>query len=102
MNKFKSFMIAVVVIGVLVLGLYFFFTGDRQNKIARMQIQQFEGNYTVIDSTYNGDKVYTITKGKVTSDPQKGYYYFWADNPNGGKKLYTQVPMERTSIQERH
>lgn len=97
----KKTAISIGVIALLAFVLYFFFTGDRQNKIARLKIEQFEGNYTVVDSTYNGDKVYQVTNGKVTTDPSKGYYYFWADSPTGGKPLYTQTPINRSSFQER-
>jgi uncharacterized alpha/beta hydrolase family protein len=97
----KKIFISIVVLALLSVGLYFFFTGDRQNKIARLKIEQFEGNYIVVDSTYNGDRIYQVTNGKVTTDSSKGYYYFWADSPNGGKKLYTQTPTNRSSFQEK-
>ena len=46
----------------------------------------------------NHVKTWTVEDGKVTSDPQKGYYYFWAKV--NGKKVYVQTPIVRTYIEE--
>jgi hypothetical protein len=34
----------------------------------------------------------------VTSEPAKGYYFFWAKQD--GKKFYVQTPIARTYIEE--
>ena len=43
-------------------------------------------------------KVWQVLDGKVTSEPAKGYYYFWAKKDN--KKYYVQTPIVRTYIEE--
>jgi hypothetical protein len=43
-------------------------------------------------------KQWTVHDAKVTSEPGKGYYYFWVEE--NGKKLYVQTPIERTYIEE--
>ena len=45
-----------------------------------------------------GKKEWVVIGGKVTSDPQKGYYFFWVKE--GGKKRYIQTPIARTVIEE--
>jgi hypothetical protein len=39
-----------------------------------------------------------VRNGKVTAEPEKGYYYFWATL--NGKKLYVQTPIGRSYIEE--
>ena len=39
-----------------------------------------------------------VQDGKVTSEPEKGYYYFWVVEQ--GKKRYVQTPIARTYIEE--
>jgi hypothetical protein len=39
-----------------------------------------------------------VLDGKVTSEPGKGYYYFWATKE--GNKFYVQTPIGRTYIEE--
>ena len=43
-------------------------------------------------------KSWIVREGKVTSEPGKGYYYFWARID--GKKRYVQTPIGRTYIEE--
>ena len=39
-----------------------------------------------------------VLDGKVTTEPDKGYYYFWATV--NGNKVYVQTPIARTYIEE--
>ncbi len=43
-------------------------------------------------------KVWEVRDGKVTSEPAKGYYFFWAKQD--GKTFYVQTPIGRTYIEE--
>ena len=42
--------------------------------------------------------VQAVRDGKVTSEPEKGYYFFWIEK--GGEKYYVQTPIARTYIEE--
>jgi len=71
---------------------------EQQNKISRLGVTWLEGNYRVTYADGNHVKSWVIRDGKVTSEPAKGYYYFWVvDN---GKKRYVQTPVGRTYIEE--
>jgi hypothetical protein len=71
---------------------------EQQNKFSRLGVSWMEGDYKV--SFYEGEhkKSWTVLDSKVTSESQKGYYYFWVKE--NGKKKYVQVPIERTIIEE--
>lgn len=71
---------------------------EQQNKLSRLGVTWLEGNYRVTFA--NGDhlKSWDVIDGKVTSEPAKGYYYFWTRID--GKKRYVQTPIERTYIEE--
>lgn len=71
---------------------------EQQNKISRLGVSWMEGDYTV--TFYEGEhkKSWTVLDSKVTSDSQKGYYYFWVKKD--GKNRYVQVPIARTVIEE--
>ncbi len=71
---------------------------EQQNKLSRLGVTWLEGNYKVTFSSGNHQKSWIIDDGKVTSEPQKGYYYFWAIE--NGKKIYVQTPIERSYIEE--
>jgi hypothetical protein len=71
---------------------------DQQNKISRIGVSWLEGNYRVTFATGNHLKSWDIRDGKVTSEPSKGYYYFWTEVE--GKKRYVQVPIEHAYIEE--
>ncbi|MSQ69018.1 MAG: hypothetical protein EXR83_12685 [Gammaproteobacteria bacterium] len=71
---------------------------DQQNKISRLGVSWLEGNYRVTFATGNHLKSWEIQSGKVTTEPGKGYYYFWTEVE--GKKRYVQVPIEHTYIEE--
>jgi len=72
---------------------------EQQNKISRLGVTWLEGDYNVTFASGDHTKSWVIEDGKVTSDPQKGYYYFWAIE--NGKKIYVQTPIERSYIEER-
>ena len=43
-------------------------------------------------------KSWIVRDGKVTTEPAKGYYYFWANED--GKSMYIQMPVSRSYIEE--
>ncbi len=72
---------------------------EQQNKISRLGVTWLEGDYKVTYADGSHVKSWTVLDGKVTSEPGKGYYYFWAKNENG-KKVYVQTPIGRSYIEE--
>ncbi len=73
-------------------------TEEQQNKLSRVGITWLEGDYKVTYAEGGHVKSWIVKGGKVTSEPAKGYYYFWARQ--NGKKIYVQTPIERTYIEE--
>lgn len=73
-------------------------TEEQQNKLSRVGVTWLEGDYKVTFAEGNHQKSWTVKDSKVTSEPQKGYYYFWA--VENGKKTYVQTPIARTYIEE--
>ncbi|MCF6230136.1 MAG: hypothetical protein L3J62_04975 [Gammaproteobacteria bacterium] len=71
---------------------------EQQNKLSRLGVTWLEGNYKVTFASGDHQKSWIVDDGKVTSEPQKGYYYFWA--LENGKKIYVQTPIERSYIEE--
>lgn len=71
---------------------------EQQNKISRLGVTWLEGNYRVTYAVGGHVKSWEVINGKVTSEPGKGYYYFWTKV--NGKKRYVQTPIERTYIEE--
>ncbi|TPW13736.1 MAG: hypothetical protein FD130_1521 [Halothiobacillaceae bacterium] len=71
---------------------------EQQNKLSRLGVTWLEGDYEVTYANGSHQKTWRIIGGKITSEPQKGYYYFWANVD--GKKAYVQTPIENTYIQE--
>ena len=71
---------------------------EQQNKLSRLGVTWLEGDYRVTFAEGNHLKTWIVKDGKVTSEPQKGYYYFWAIED--GKKFYVQTPILRTYIEE--
>ena len=71
---------------------------EQQNKISRLGVTWLEGNYKVTYADGNHVQSWIVRDGKVTSEPAKGYYYFWV--MNNGKKRYVQTPVARTYIEE--
>jgi len=73
-------------------------TEEQQNKLSRVGITWLEGDYNVTFVEGAHVKTWHVKDAKVTTDPQKGYYYFWADV--NGKNVYVQTPIVRTYIEE--
>ena len=71
---------------------------EQQNKLSRIGVTWLEGDYRVTYADGSHVKSWEIRDGKVTSDPGKGYYYFWA--LENGKKIYVQTPIGRSYIEE--
>lgn len=71
---------------------------EQQNKLSRLGVTWLEGDYKVTFAEGNHLKSWTVLDGKVTTEPEKGYYYFWATE--NGRKIYVQTPVMRTYIEE--
>ncbi len=92
----RLILIAVIAFTVILLGGC---TEEQQNKLGRLGVTWLEGNYKVTFAEGNHLKTWNVIDSKVTSEPQKGYYYFWARDEEG-KKYYVQTPIIRTYIEE--
>ena len=92
----RLILIAVIATTIMMLGGC---SEEQQNKLSRLGVTWMEGNYKVTFVEGSHIKTWNIVDSKVTSDPQKGYYYFWARDENG-KKFYVQTPIIRTYIEE--
>lgn len=71
---------------------------EQQNKISRLGVTWLEGDYRVTYADGEHVKSWIVKDGKVTTEPDKGYYYFWADV--NGKNMYVQTPINRSYIEE--
>ncbi len=71
---------------------------EQQNRLARIGVTWLEGDYRVTYADGEHVKSWEVIDGKVTSDPDRGYYYFWATTADG--KAYVQTPIARTYIEE--
>lgn len=71
---------------------------EQQNRLSRLGVTWLEGDYRITYADGNHVKSWTVRGGKVTSEPDKGYYYFWADDGKGA--YYVQTPIARTYIEE--
>jgi hypothetical protein len=71
---------------------------EQQNKLSRLGVTWLEGDYRITYADGNHVKSWTVKRSKVTAEPEKGYYFFWADV--NGKNLYVQTPIARTYIEE--
>jgi hypothetical protein len=71
---------------------------EQQNKLSRIGVTWLEGDYRVTYADGAHVKSWEVIDGKVTSEPAKGYYYFWASVQ--GKKTYVQTPIGRSYIEE--
>ena len=74
-------------------------TQDTQQEIARKKIEYLDGDYDVTYTDQDIIKTWQVRDGKITSVPEKGYYFFWARNVRD-KEFYVQVPINRTFIEE--
>lgn len=87
-----------IITGFILLFLLSACSEEQQNKISRLGVSWLEGNYKVTYADGQHVKSWIIRDSKVTSEADKGYYYFWVDV--NGSKRYVQTPIERTYIEE--
>ncbi|MFT6386923.1 MAG: hypothetical protein ACJAUP_000292 [Cellvibrionaceae bacterium] len=99
-SKLKIAAILIVCIGVTFYVVRAFISEDRANKISRLGVSYLSGDYRVTYTGFSGDKIWVIQNGKVTSDPAKGYYFFWVRDLKNNNKKYVQVPIANTYIEE--
>lgn len=71
---------------------------EQQNKLSRLGVTWLEGDYRVTYADGEHVRSWEILDGKVTTEPEKGYYFFWAIV--NGKKVYVQTPIGRSYIEE--
>ncbi len=71
---------------------------EQQNKLSRLGVTWLEGDYKVSYADGVHVKSWIVKNSKVTAEPAKGYYYFWAQID--GKRRYVQTPIARTYIEE--
>lgn len=71
---------------------------EQQNRLSRLGVSWLEGDYRVTYADGSHVKSWVVRDSKVTSEPQKGYYFFWV--MENGQKLYVQTPIARTYIEE--
>ena len=71
---------------------------EQQNRLSRLGVTWLEGNYRVTYADGEHVKSWIVEDSKVTSEPAKGYYYFWTRVD--GKKRYVQTPIARSYIEE--
>jgi hypothetical protein len=73
-------------------------TEEQQNRLNRLGVTWLEGNYRVTYADGEHVKSWVVRDSKVTSEPEKGYYYFWVRE--GKQRYYVQTPIARTYIEE--
>lgn len=73
-------------------------TEEQQNRLSRLGVTWLEGNYRITYADGSHVKNWEVFNSKVTSEPDKGYYYFWATVE--GEKVYVQTPIARSYIEE--
>jgi hypothetical protein len=88
-----------IIILAIIMGMLLGCSEEQQNKLSRLGVTWLEGDYRVTYADGAHVKSWEVRDGKVTSEPAKGYYYFWALDPNG-KKMYVQTPIGRSYIEE--
>ena len=71
---------------------------EQQNRLSRLGVTWLEGDYRITFVEGSHVRTWEVRGGKVTSEPDKGYYYFWAKVD--GKNVYVQTPIARTYIEE--
>lgn len=98
-NKVIFAVVLLILAGLAIAYWQFFGSQEAQNKWARKRVTLLEGDYNVTYTDMSNTKIWEIRDGKVTSEPGKGYYFFWARNGQS-KEFYVQVPIARTYIEE--
>lgn len=93
MNRLNAILITSI-FGIILI-IYAIIPQDTVNKLNREVVSRISSNYTVTYATVGFVKSWNVKGDKVTSDIQKGYYFFWDEN-----KKYVQVPINFTIIEE--
>ena len=88
----------IFMIGALIVSLLMLSGCEAWQKAARNKVSLMGGDFKVTFVEGSHVKSWMVKGGKVTSEPAKGYYFFWAQV--GDKEKYVQVPIERTYIEE--
>ncbi len=91
----------VVIVGILITEfvVYKASTGDFMNRMSRKGIELKAHDYDVVTSLHGGHtETFKVVNGKITSEPEKGYYLFWATVK--GDKKYIQVPIMCSLIKQ--
>jgi hypothetical protein len=86
--------LTLILLGLLLGGC----TEEQQNRLTRLQVTWLEGNYRVTYADGEHVKSWVVRDSKVTSEAEKGYYYFWTEED--GERYYVQTPIARTYIEE--
>lgn len=73
-------------------------TEEQQNRLTRLGVTWLEGNYRVTYADGEHVKTWEVRDSKVTSEAEKGYYYFWVND--GKERYYVQTPIARTYIEQ--
>ena len=73
-------------------------TEEQQNRLTRLGVTWLEGNYRVTYADGDHVKIWEVRDGKVTSEPEKGYYFFWVEK--GDERYYVQTPIARSYIED--
>lgn len=92
--------IITFIISVTILSIgYVFISGDTENRFARLGVTYFDGNYVITHYGHSATNVWLVLNGKVTSEPDKGYYHTRV-LLNNNKTAYLQLPIRNTVIEE--
>ena len=86
--------LALICLGLLLGGC----TEEQQNRLTRLGVTWLEGDYRVTYADGEHVKSWVVRNSKVTSEPEKGYYFFWVRK--GDKRYYVQTPIGRSYIEE--
>jgi len=76
-------------------------SGDERNKLSRLGVEYLDGDYKITYAVHGFTRTWQVKGGKITSEPNKGYYFFWALDEHQDK-FYVQVPIAHTIIEEIH
>lgn len=96
----KKYLIGSVAVIVLLAIIYALIPGDTENRISRLGISYFDGDYVITHYGLSGMNIWLVKDGKVTSEPAKGYYHTRVLTAN--KPAYLQLPISNTVIEEFH
>lgn len=89
----------VIVVGFMI-AMNFFVKGDNINRFEReVFISRGVDDFNVYILNVGTQPKYYHAVTKVTSEVDKGYYFFWAEV--NGKKIYVQSPIALTLVEQR-